>query len=134
MKKHLINAGILTAVFIAAVILFSYLTNRGNNNMTADLGGATLPSVSFSCEGYEVNYLNGYKKEMDLSTMRDSITPVSGNKLEMHIESYESRIQSANCAVYTLDGKEKLGKNTYNDPEKTVTIELRTASCQKNVL
>ena len=124
MKKHLINAGILTAVFIAAVILFSYLTNRGNNNMTADLGGATLPSVSFSCEGYEVNYLNGYKKEMDLSTMRDSITPVSGNKLEMHIESYESRIQSANCAVYTLDGKEKLGENTYNDPEKTVTIEF----------
>ena len=53
MKKHLINAGILTAVFIAAVILFSYLTNRGNNNMTADLGGATLPSESFSFEVYE---------------------------------------------------------------------------------
>ena len=50
MKKHLINAGILTVVFIVAVILFSHLTNRGNNNMTADLGGATLPSVSFSCK------------------------------------------------------------------------------------
>lgn len=124
MKKHLINAGILTVVFIVAVILFSHLTNRGNNNMTADLGGATLPSVSFSCEGYEVNYLNGYKKEMDLSTMRDSITPVSGNKLEMHIDPYESEIQSVNCAVYTLDGKEKLGEHTYSKPDKTVTIEF----------
>lgn len=124
MKKHLINAGILTVVFIVAVILFSHLTNRGNNNMTADLGGATLPSVSFSCEEYEVNYLNGYKKEMDLSTMRDSITPVSGNKLEMHIDPYESEIQSVNCAVYTLDGKEKLGENTYSKPDKTVTIEF----------
>lgn len=124
MKKHLIHAGILAVVFIVAVILFSHLTNRGNNNMTADLGGATLPSVSFSCEGYEVNYLNGYKKEMDLSTMRDSITPVSGNRLEMHIASYENEIQSANCAVYTLDGKEKLGENTYNKPDKTVTVEF----------
>ena len=88
------------------------------------MAGQHSRQFPFSCEGYEVNYLNGYKKEMDLSTMRDSITPVSGNKLEMHIESYESRIQSANCAVYTLDGKEKLGKNTYNDPEKTVTIEF----------
>lgn len=124
MKKHLINAGILTVVFIVAVILFSHLTNRGNNNMTADLGGATLPSVSFSCEGYEVNYLNGYKKEMDLSTMRDSITPVNGNKLEMHIDPYESEIQSVNCAVYTLDAKEKLGEHTYSKPDKTVTIEF----------
>lgn len=124
MKKRLINAGILAAVFVAAVILFSYLTNRGNNNMTADLGGATLPSVSFSCEGYEVNYLSAYKKEMDLSTMRDAITPVSGNRLEMHLEPYENEIQSVDCSVYTLDGGERLGGNAYDAPEKTVTIEF----------
>ena len=47
MKRRLIHAGILTAVFVVAVIVFSYVTNRGNNNMTADLGSATLPSVSF---------------------------------------------------------------------------------------
>lgn len=124
MKKHLINGGILTVIFIAAVVLFSHLTNRGNNNMTADLGGATLPSVSFSCEGYEVNYLNGYKTEMELSTMRDSITPVRGNKLEMHIEPYGNKIQAVDCAVLTLDGEKRLGGNTYKSPEKTVTIEF----------
>ena len=43
MKRRLIHAGILAAVFVAAVIVFSYVTNRGNNNMTADLGTATLP-------------------------------------------------------------------------------------------
>lgn len=37
LKKRLKNAGILTAVFIVAVIIFSYVTNKGNDNMTADM-------------------------------------------------------------------------------------------------
>ena len=36
LKKRLKNAGILTAVFIVAVIIFSYVTNKGNDNMTAE--------------------------------------------------------------------------------------------------
>ena len=40
LKKRLKNAGILTAVFIVAVIIFSYVTNKGNDNMTADMGAA----------------------------------------------------------------------------------------------
>ena len=71
MKRRLIHAGILTAVFIVAVFVFSYITNRGNNNMTADLGSATLPSLSFVCEGYAVNNLEGYTGDMDAATMRD---------------------------------------------------------------
>ena len=91
MKRRLIHAGILAAVFVVAVIVFSYVTNRGNNNMTADLGSATLPSVSFACQGYEVNYLTGYTQEMDVTTMRDSITPVIDQTLEMHIQTYDAR-------------------------------------------
>ena len=49
-KIRLINAGILTGVFLAAVIFFSYLTNNGNDSMTADMGAATYPQVSFSCD------------------------------------------------------------------------------------
>ena len=90
MKRRLIHAGILAAVFVVAVIVFSYVTNRGNNNMTADLGSATLPSVSFACQGYEVNYLTGYTQEMDVTTMRDSITPVFGLR-----SIHSGRLQSA---------------------------------------
>ena len=43
MKRRLIHAGILAAVFVVAVIVFSYVTNRGNNNMTADLGAPLCP-------------------------------------------------------------------------------------------
>ena len=37
LKKRLINVGVLSAVFIVAVIIFSYVTNKGNDNMTADM-------------------------------------------------------------------------------------------------
>ena len=37
LKKRLINVGVLSAVFIVAVIIFSYVTNKGNDNMTADI-------------------------------------------------------------------------------------------------
>ena len=122
MKRRLIHAGILAAVFVAAVIVFSYVTNRGNNNMTADLGTATLPSVSFACQGYEVNYLTGYVREMDVTTMRDSITPVTDQTLELHIQTYDARVQSLDYEVYTLDGSRQLSQESVDEPQETVSL------------
>ena len=57
LKKRLKNAGILVVVFIIAVFIFSYLTNKGNDNMTADMGAATFPQISFSYGGFNINTL-----------------------------------------------------------------------------
>lgn len=124
MKRRLIHAGILTAVFIVAVLVFSYLTNRGNTNMTADLGSPTLPLLSFSCGGYEVNYLTGYTQKMDESTMRDSITPVQGKSLEMHIQTYDTKVQSLDYQLRTLDGSKKLSEDSIKQPEEKVKLEF----------
>ena len=45
-KKIAIKTGVLTTVFILAVIVSSYVTNTGNTDMSADMGGATLPRIS----------------------------------------------------------------------------------------
>lgn len=124
MKRRLINAGILAAVFVAAVIVFSYLTNKGNTNMTADLGSATLPTLSFTCEGYEVNHLEGYTQEMDASTMRDSITPVLNQTLELKIQTYDAKVESLDYALYTLDGSQELSRQTLEDPQDTVSLSF----------
>lgn len=124
MKRRLINAGILAVVFVAAVIVFSYLTNKGNTNMTADLGSATLPTLSFTCEGYEVNHLEGYTQEMDASTMRDSITPVLNQTLELKIQTYDTKVESLDYALYTLDGSQELSRQTLEDPKDTVSLSF----------
>lgn len=123
-KNRLINAGILTAVFIAAVFVFSFITNRGNDNMTADMGVTTYPQVSFSCDGFNVNLLSGYAKKMDIPSMRDTITPVSGQSLDLNIEAYDNKINRLKYAVYTLDGKDKLFEKKVKKAGKNVSLEL----------
>ncbi len=123
-KKRLIETGILAAVFVAAVCLFGYLTNRDDQDMTADLGNAALPRISFACEGYEVNPLSGYVEEMDAATMRDTITPVSGERLEMNIQYIEDRIPSVSYAVYTIDGTQKLYDKWINVTAENLELDL----------
>lgn len=112
MKKKLMDAGILAAVFIIAVIFFEVLLSRNDRDLMADIGNATLPRVYFSVEGYAVNPMNGYVEEMDVTTMRGAITPVSNNQLLMNLVSDERTVSSVDYAVYSQDGKDKLYENS----------------------
>ena len=77
MKKKAIHVGVLAAIFIIAVVVFEYMTTRGNDDMMEDPGNAVLPGY-FTVDGYGVNALNAYSEEMDITTMRISVTPISG--------------------------------------------------------
>lgn len=135
-KKIAVKAGVLTAVFIAAVIAFSYLTNRGNTDMSADMGGATLPRISFMAEGYEVNSLPGYKTDMVVASMRDTLTPVTDYKLQMNIKKYDAEITGLTWQVLTLDGEEVLQEETVKKVKDTLEIKLKadTVLNQERVL
>ena len=64
-KNRVIHAGVLVLVFLAAVVIFGYVTNKKNSNMTTDMGAATRPQIAFSYNGYSLNDLPGYKNEME---------------------------------------------------------------------
>lgn len=123
-KKRLTHAGILAAIFLAAVIVFAYITNRGNDSMTADMGAATYPQVSFSYQGYSLNTLSGYAKKMDIPSMRDTITPIENQKVDVTIKAYENVISSLSWTVYSLDGSEKLQSGEEKKPAENVTLEI----------
>lgn len=112
MKKTAIRVGVLTAVFVAAVIFFSNLTNKGNTDMSAALSSATLPSVWFTTEGYAVNPLAGYVTDMEITSMRDTVTPVDANTLTVNIESFNETIEKVTWQVFSLDGENCLQKET----------------------
>ena len=123
-KNRLIEAGVLIIVFIIAVLGFSYYTNKGNDNMTADMGAATYPQVSFSYQGYALNMLSGYAKAMDIPAMRDTITPVTNQRLEINVQAYGNKISSASYTIYTLDGEEKLKEEKVKNPGENITVDL----------
>ena len=124
-KKIAVKTGVLTAVFIVAVIFFSYLTNRGNADMSADMDAATLPRISFVTESYEINSLPGYSREMEITSMRDTLTPVANREIDLKLEAYDAEIQKMTWQVYTLDGEKCLQQETLKDVQDEVTIKLK---------
>lgn len=124
LKKRLINVGVLSAVFIVAVIIFSYVTNKGNDNMTADMGAATFPQISFSYGDYKINTLTGYAKRMDVSSMHNTITPVADQSLDVNIEAYGNKFTGASYKVYTLDGTSELESKKIKKAGKNFSLDL----------
>lgn len=66
----------------------------------------------------------GYKNEMDLTGVRDSITPVSNGQLQVTIKAYENVIDSLDYTVYSIDGKEKLLEQKVKKPGENATLEV----------
>ena len=130
-KKRLIEGGVLAVIFVVAVAVFSFLTNKGNDSMTADMSSATLPQVSFSYNGYNLNVLPGYVQEMELTSMRDTITPVTDGKLTVSISDYGNEIKSLDYQVYTLDGKKQLKEDVIRNPGESVDLDLEKSDLQE---
>lgn len=124
-KERAIKIGILSAVFVLAIFIFSYWTNRGNAGVTADMGSATLPTISFEVEGQEANLLVGHKREMNIVAMRDTIA-IYGDKevLAMNLYPYGNDIDSLTYEVYTLDGKDRLLEKTVDEVKEKVSLKL----------
>lgn len=131
MKKRLIKAGVLAGIFLAALIVSSLVINRGTDDRIIDMGAPSLPRVSFSVGDVEVNSLCGYVREMDMTTMRDTITPLDeSGSLSVKIQEDEGQVQSVRYEVYSLDGAEKYADGGADIDEKDGTAVLPL----KNVL
>lgn len=125
MKDRIIKIGVLTAVFIVAVIVFSFITNQGNSDMTVEMNAATFPTISFVIDGDEINHLVGYKDEMNIPEMRDTITPVNAdNTVEIRMNLYEMDPESLTYEVYTLNGEDRLLQKTEKTLKETMTLSV----------
>ena len=99
-------------VFLLALFIISRIMNQGNTDMTMEMREATYPVVSISYGGHSINRLHGYAQDMNLSSMRESITPLSvGRRIDLNIESYGRGIKQLSFEVRSVDG-ERLVENT----------------------
>ena len=125
MRERTIRIVVLSIVFVLAIIVFSFWTNRGNTDLTADMGSATLPTVSFKVAGREANMLAGHKREMNWTAVRDTISVYEeSEKLEMMIHHNADSIDSISYEIYTLDGEEKLYQETIDKVKDKVSLKM----------
>lgn len=125
-KEFWIRAGVLVLVFIVASLIFSLITNRRSGDLTRDMDAPTFPQVCFVEGDYQVNTLAGYRSEMDVTTMRDTIIPsdASGD-LDLKIRKYGNTIDSVSYEILSLDGKESLASDTVEETKGEATIPVR---------
>lgn len=124
MRKKAVHAGILACVFVVAVIIFSFAVNRNHVDMTADIGNASLPRISFLYDSYTINTLAGYTNEMEMATMRDQITPVTDGTVSMKVQENDTSVRSASYEIYSIDGRQKLYSGDLELQDDTASIEI----------
>ncbi len=124
MKKRIIRGSVLAAVFVLALVVSSLVVNKNYSGKTAEMDGATLPMLAFEVEGQEVNWTEGHRKEMDLVSMRDTITPLdSRGGLKMHLYTMGASVQEVSYEVFSLDGGSSLQQGTC-ETEDVIAISL----------
>ena len=112
MKKSIIKSVIVLIVFIGALFIISNVMNQGNADMTMEMGKATYPVISVDYNGTAINEMHGYADVMEVSQMRESITPLtSGRRIRLEIEPFDNVISEINFEVRSLDGG-RLVENT----------------------
>ena len=128
MKKRSIwkKTGILLLIFVVALVVSSLLTNRGTADRTVGLSDPTLPQISFMIGNQVMNMLTGYTDEMDITAMRDTITPVPDDGvLTMNLQRNGQDIQSIRYEVCSLDGETTYIRKPAKDSSGTnVALEL----------
>ncbi len=128
MKKAIIKGGIVLSVFLAALIMISSVMNQGNTDMTAEMAGAAFPVVTVDYNGYRINQMHGYAMAMEVSQMRQSITPLlPGRRLGLWIDTYGTGVSGISFEVRSLDGG-RLVENTqvedYEEQEEGIALSF----------
>lgn len=110
MKKGILKTVILIAVFCTGVLIFGKLTNHSNKDLTTEMADATLPVISLYIQDEktggltEINELRGYTSSMNAIYMRDTITPVNGERiLPIRVRMYDMAVDGISYEIRSLD-------------------------------
>ena len=118
MIKRIIKGIVLAVFFAGALLISNYVMNRGTDDKIMTMGEPTLPVVSFTVSGQEINLLSGYVDQMDVTAMRDTITPLESNgTLQAEIAENGNKISKISYKVYSLQkekSKKRMGRLRWN--------------------
>ena len=130
MKKRILKAIVLFAVFIAGNLLFATVMNSQSTESASDLPDPTLPVVYINIDGMSVDRMQGYTMEMNGREMRDCIIPLTTDRsITLSYKSFGEKIDSVSYEVTTPDTGErienaKIGGFRDDGDSRTATFSL----------
>ena len=130
-KKIIVRVVTLLLVFFAAVFAIGRFINRGTPDTTQEMNAASFPLVYMLQGETQVNSLHGYAKEMDVTAMRDALTPIDSERtVTIQIQPFQKKINGISFEVLTIDGETsmentKVTKIREDESYVTATLELQ---------
>ncbi len=119
MKKTIIKVSVFILVFVASLTVGSNIMNKGHNNMTMEMGEASLPVVTMSRNGTDYNRMFGYTQTVATALQRDTITVLGENRdAGFCVKTYGRDVTAISMEVRSLDGSRLI--------EDTPITEYRT--------
>ncbi|MDO4331999.1 MAG: hypothetical protein Q4C58_04855 [Eubacteriales bacterium] len=120
MKNAIIKLVTFIGVFIISLIVISFYMNKGNTDMTAQMSGATLPTVAVKAGSADINLMRGYCTVMETAGMRESITPVGEQRqVDIVIHTHGQEIRQAAYEVRSIDGTRLIENTVLSGFEKS---------------
>lgn len=128
MKKTVIKGAYLIVIFFAALFSVSAVMNKGNTDMTMEMGEASFPVITMRIDEYPVNRLHGYAKDMDTSYLRDTLLPIGSRRnVAFTVDTYGNKIEDLSFEVRSING-ERLVESTeienYRETEGQLQCEI----------
>lgn len=119
MKKTVIKCLYLAVVFFISLFLSSVVVNKGNTDMTAEMGQVSYPVIHMKIGNRELNSLHGYKHSMQCSYQRDNITPLGdGRKVSIVVNKWGQNIEELTFEVRNIDGSRLVESTEITDYEE----------------
>ncbi|HKM03293.1 MAG TPA: hypothetical protein VJZ04_01650 [Lachnospiraceae bacterium] len=131
MKRIIVKCFVFIVLFIISLFVISGILNKGNTDMTTEMGKASLPLIYMNIENELVNCLHGYTVNMKGNYLRDTLTPLEEDRsLTISIDKYGVNINHLSYEVRSVDGK-RLVESTKvlaykeNDEVLTATFTIK---------
>ncbi len=129
MQKGTIKAIVLPVIFVLAVIIFSFMTNQTNEDLTTEMSEATLPVLTLYDGETPINELYGYTVKMDAAYMRDTITPIPEDYLlPVMIQTYHTAVDSISYEIRSLDAERLIADSdvtSYTENKGIISMQLK---------
>lgn len=106
MKKSILKIIYAAIIFVFALLISDFFINKGNADMTMEMGKAQLPLVYAQRGEQKLNWLHGYKEEMNPIYQNETITAINSQdrQLQLGVELFGNTISSMRYEVRTVDG------------------------------
>ena len=108
-QSKVIQISVFGILFLISLFIWNYMLVGRNNKGVTETSQATIPLLTVSADGKNINQLHGYQGSVDASLIRDSITPIYENEVKVMLTYAKSDVSVVSYKIYDTDNKTILG-------------------------